>query len=454
MQISPHVDALLAMLTLARQLSQASMTVALLRRAPDEFVPLLSEPPLAWPASTAWRWRSPRRQEDEPGGLQWLPLASLPSMVTAGLPFVPVAVAYLDSAALGDQQAGGVLFLWDAAQAHHVTTLTGQDAGAHPVLLLRTIYARLLDGRDLAVQKIEADAQFHDIFNSVPQGIVVVKGQGAHAQVNRVMSAVLQVPHGQVPVDVLAQAMQAARRRCSNAAELDVAYQPLQHALDAEVVVHWELDERVWRVDTHPILNSGHNGRVWLFQDVTASIRLERMLRRDASHDALTGLFNRRAFFDQAQAHYQAQSTARALSPDGDAAQQLALLLFDIDHFKQINDSLGHPVGDRVIQEVARRAQAQLRDGDVLARYGGEEFIVLLCGSNQAIARAVAERLRVAMAEQPVQIDGGAVSVRISVGLALRLDAEETLARTIERADRNLYRAKREGRNRVVDAPL
>ena len=101
-----------------------------------------------------------------------------------------------------------------------------------------------------------------------------------------------------------------------------------------------------------------------------------------------------------------------------------------------------------------RRAQAQLRDGDVLARYGGEEFIVLLCGSNQAIARAVAERLRAAMAEPPVQIDGVAVNVRISVGLALRLDADETLARTIERADCNLYRAKREGRNRVVDDSL
>ncbi|MCC6219602.1 MAG: GGDEF domain-containing protein [Aquabacterium sp.] len=454
MQIPPHADGLLTMLALARQLSQASMTVALLRRAPDELMPLLSEPPMAWPANTAWRWRIPRRPDEEPGGLQWLPLANLPSMVTAGLPFVPVAVAYLDSAALGDQLAGGVLFLWDAAQAHHVATLTGQDAGAHPVLLLRTIYARLLDGRDLMGQKIESDAQFHDIFNSVPQGIVVVKGQGAHAQVNRVMSEVLQLPHGQVPVDELAQAMQAARRRCSNAAELDVAYQPLHHALNAEVVVHWELDDRVWRVDTHPILNSGHNGRVWLFQDVTASIRLERMLRRDASYDALTGLFNRRAFFDQAHAHYLAQSPAHDAPPDGDAAQRLALLMFDIDHFKQINDSFGHPVGDRVLQEVARRAQAQLRDGDVLARYGGEEFIVLLCGSNQAIARAVAERLRAAMAEPPVQIDGVAVNVRISVGLALRLDADETLARTIERADCNLYRAKREGRNRVVDDSL
>ena len=115
MQIPPHADGLLTMLALARQLSQASMTVALLRRAPDELMPLLSEPPMAWPANTAWRWRIPRRPDEEPGGLQWLPLANLPSMVTAGLPFVPVAVAYLDSAALGDQLAGGVLFLWDAA---------------------------------------------------------------------------------------------------------------------------------------------------------------------------------------------------------------------------------------------------------------------------------------------------------------------------------------------------
>lgn len=447
-----HTNAQVALLALARQLTQASMTVALLQRTPDAMVPLHSEPPLGFQVGTAWRWQLPARQEEEGPGLQLLALSSLPSLLTTGLPFIPAAAAYLDCAAWGEQVAGGLLFLWDAADASHAAPLIGDQApAAPPVLLLRPIYARLLDGRHLAVQTIESDAQFHDIFNSVPQGIVVVAGQGASAQVNQGASALLQISAGQVPADVLGQAMRTARKRCDNAAELELAYQPLQHALDAEVVVDWELNDRIWRVDTHPILDSGHNGRVWLFQDVTAQIQLERMLRREASHDALTGLFNRRAFFDRAQAHYQTQGPPHTPSADGAAPKHLALLIFDIDHFKQINDNFGHPAGDRVLKEVARRSKAALREGDVLARYGGEEFIVLLPQTSLAEARTAAERLRQAMQAQPVQVDASAIEVTISVGLALWRGAGETLVHTIERADGLLYSAKREGRNRVVD---
>ena len=175
------------------------------------------------------------------------------------------------------------------------------------------------------------------------------------------------------------------------------------------------------------------------------------MLRREASHDPLTGLLNRRAFFDLAQAHYQAQNSQDKVVFDSDTSQDLAVLMFDIDYFKKINDRFGHPVGDKVLREVARRSQAQLREGDVLARYGGEEFIVLLRQANQASSRAVAERLRLAMQSQPVRVGEKVIQIHISVGLALRRNKKEMLASTIERADKNLYLAKREGRNRVVD---
>lgn len=428
-----------ALLALARQLTQARMTAALVQRVPGEVMPLRSEPPLGLTVAPVWHWQLPVSPKDAAVGLQPLPLNQLPSLVISGLPFTPAVVAYLDCTAWGEQVAGGLLFLWDATQAEPAAALVGANGSADAaVLWLRPVYARLLEGRQLAVQTLESHAQFHDIFNSVPQGIVVVSGQGAQAQVNQGAADLLQIPVGQVAVDVLGQAMRATRNRCDNAAELDAAYLPLQHTLDAEVVVDWQLDDRIWRVNTHPILQSGHNGRVWLFQDVTAQIRLEQMLRREASHDALTGLFNRRAFFDWAQTHYQTQ------------ASPLALLMFDIDHFKQVNDSFGHPVGDQVLREVAQRAQAQLRDGDVLARYGGEEFILLLGPATLAEAHAMAERLRLAMQAEPVQAGALAIEVRISLGVTLRRDARETLARTIERADSHLYRAKREGRNRVV----
>lgn len=201
----------------------------------------------------------------------------------------------------------------------------------------------------------------------------------------------------------------------------------------------------MWRVDTHPLRESGHKGRVWLFQDITAQVRLERVLRMEANHDPLTGLFNRRAFFDRAQVAFQ------QLPEGANDTHRFALVMFDIDHFKRINDLHGHPVGDQVLREVAHRAKSILREGDVLARYGGEEFIVLLSAACKEDARAAAERLRTVIDAQPVQLDRQAIAVSISVGLALRKGEAETLQRTIERADANLYRAKREGRNRVVD---
>ena len=138
--------------------------------------------------------------------------------------------------------------------------------------------------------------------------------------------------------------------------------------------------------------------------------------------------------------------------PEGaNDTHRFALVMFDIDHFKRINDLHGHPVGDQVLREVAHRAKSILREGDVLARYGGEEFIVLLSAACKEDARAAAERLRTVIDAQPVQLDRQAIAVSISVGLALRKGEAETLQRTIERADANLYRAKREGRNRVVD---
>lgn len=448
MPTSSYADALTAVLALARALTQANMTAVVIQRVPGEVVPLRAEPQIGLTPAPLWRWHLPAASKAPPFSLQPVQPEKWPSLIATGLPFTPEVVAYLDCSAWGQQVTGGLLFFWDTAQAHHAAPLLeAQATSTTPVLFLRPVLANLLDGRERAVQTVASGAQFHDIFNSVPQGIVVVSAQDLHAQVNQTAATLLEIPAGLVAADALAQAMRAVRSRCDNAVELEQAYRPLLHALDAEVLADWQLGSQVWRVDTHPILHDGQNGRVWLFQDVSANIQLERVLREEASRDALTGLYNRRAFFDRAQTLYQAPA-APVNAPA--AAGRLALLLFDVDHFKRVNDRYGHPVGDQVLREVARRARSQLRDGDLLARYGGEEFILLLGPTTLADARATAERLRLVIAAQPVQADEHAIEVHVSVGVTLRHEARETLEQTIERADALLYRAKREGRNRVT----
>jgi len=341
---------------------------------------------------------------------------------------------------------GGFVLIWDEATALSDGSADADLVGGEAtVQWLRPVYAQLVDSRQWEEQNAESAAQFHHVFDSVPQGIVVLSARHPQAQINAAAAALLGLSAGWVPAEVLAQAMRATRERCDNAAELEQAYAPLQSDLDAELVVRWFLDDCVWRVDTHPILQSGHKGRVWLFHDITPQVRLERVLRMEANHDPLTGLFNRRAFFDRAQVAFQLPS------PGPSDGHRLALLMLDIDHFKAVNDRYGHPAGDMVLKEVARRAKSVLRDGDVLARYGGEEFIVLLNVISSDTARVAAERLRTVMDTEPVQVGDRAITVSVSVGLALRSSGSETLLQTIERADANLYRAKRQGRNRVVD---
>jgi diguanylate cyclase (GGDEF)-like protein len=167
-------------------------------------------------------------------------------------------------------------------------------------------------------------------------------------------------------------------------------------------------------------------------------------LRRSAELDALTGTFNRRSID---------QWLARAFL-DADRRQQaLSLLFIDIDHFKSINDRLGHAGGDHCLREVAAALRGALEEGDVLGRYGGEEFVALLPGRAGADAREMGERLRAAVERCEVQYEGRGERITVSIGVATRLERESTPAAAIERADKALYAAKRGGRNCVHVAP-
>ena len=173
-------------------------------------------------------------------------------------------------------------------------------------------------------------------------------------------------------------------------------------------------------------------------------MRLVARLEHLSQHDGLTGLLNRRAI--EALLDREAQRLERFNQP-------FSILLIDIDHFKRVNDRLGHPAGDQVLIEVARRLQVEAREVDHVARYGGEEFCVLLPHTEHEGALQAAERLREGVCERPITWGNATVPVTISMGLVCANDPRESLQSLLRRADAALYQAKDGGRNMVVSAP-
>ncbi|MDH5833144.1 GGDEF domain-containing protein [Luteimonas kalidii] len=167
-------------------------------------------------------------------------------------------------------------------------------------------------------------------------------------------------------------------------------------------------------------------------------------LRQSAELDALTGSFNRRTID---------QWLTRSFSEGARSGQPVSVLFLDLDHFKSINDRHGHACGDAALREVALALRGALQEGDLFGRYGGEEFIVILPGRNGAAARVVAEQLRMAVDDLRPDCSGQVLHLTVSVGVATRLEREDTPEATLARADRALYSAKAAGRNCVQVAP-
>lgn len=219
----------------------------------------------------------------------------------------------------------------------------------------------------------------------------------------------------------------------------------------------FEFQGRIMRADgevryakSHGSIEMGRGGvAVGIFgtiQDVTETVENARILEaarsaaeRVANTDMLTGLPNRRqtlAFLEK----------AFAAAREKDAP--LAVAIFDIDHFKRINDSHGHAVGDNVIRRVAQRAKAPLRDEDMVGRFGGEEFVCILQGDSALSSEMVAERVRKA-----IEAEDGAGLPRVTVSIGLAVYAgEASIEDLLHRADKALYTAKRDGRNRLRKA--
>ena len=174
--------------------------------------------------------------------------------------------------------------------------------------------------------------------------------------------------------------------------------------------------------------------------------KLRDMLQRSvalAYTDTLTGVYNRR---------YMNAHLDRKIMEIAESVKPVSILMFDIDHFKSINDNHGHNAGDDVLREMARRVSKGVRDIDLLSRYGGEEFVIVMPDADVEVALNVAERVRALVADEPFQTCSGELEVSISVGVATTREPTETTESIIGRADEALYRAKGRGRNCVNSA--
>lgn len=184
--------------------------------------------------------------------------------------------------------------------------------------------------------------------------------------------------------------------------------------------------------------------RILDLQDNLIAAREE--LRFRASHDALTGVSNRGAILEMLRREHSRQKRTGG---------SFAIIMLDIDHFKNVNDTFGHPCGDAVLQEAARRMILSVRAYDVVGRYGGEEFLIVVPEADGTAALVIAERIRIAFESKPITSQEGDIKITVSLGLALSTSAVPDPETLLRLADDALYRAKKGGRNRSeLSTPL
>jgi diguanylate cyclase (GGDEF)-like protein len=179
--------------------------------------------------------------------------------------------------------------------------------------------------------------------------------------------------------------------------------------------------------------------RILTLQD--EQLKAKEALRLQATHDGLTGTWNRVAILDLLHREY--ELAARSGSTIG-------LIMLDVDHFKRVNDTYGHLAGDHVLVEAARRMQEAVRSYDLVGRYGGEEFLVVSPDCDREQIQVCAERIRSAMAEQPVLALDTKIAITVSAGTAVLVPRLNTEKDALTAADTALYRAKSGGRNQVA----
>jgi len=215
-------------------------------------------------------------------------------------------------------------------------------------------------------------------------------------------------------------------------------------ASDVQGVAVGSLSQRLWfegRIQALEFPVAGEDAVVWVASNITARKELEVKLRMLSEVDALSGLLNRRKLMQVLAEHF--EMFERYATPT-------SVLVFDIDHFKRVNDEYGHQAGDQVIRTTADVCRRELRVTDAPARLGGDEFVVLMPHTTRQLALPIAERLRTRLTEAMRQLGCIGHSVTISGGLAEFDLGDSSAEDVLKRGDDALYQAKRGGRNRIM----
>jgi diguanylate cyclase (GGDEF)-like protein/PAS domain S-box-containing protein len=318
-----------------------------------------------------------------------------------------------------------------------VEATVGRPAAAGGPVLVRMVDRERAAGQRLALD--QARHRFHQAFRSAPTGMALVRlDDGRIVDANESLADML----GRVPDELVGRTL----RELTHPEDVRSA-QTNRAQLELGIIESYILDQRYRHRDgsyvtTRTRVAVSEDDGVMLailhIEDVTEQRRTAEMLTHAARHDELTGLANR---------SYIVQVLEQRLT--GASPNAVGVLFIDLDHFKVVNDSLGHAIGDELLRGVAERLAGAVREGDVLGRFGGDEFVVVLDGRGESVdPSGAAERLRTAV-HQPVTAGGQEFFVTVSIGWALNHDAGMSHVEMLRHADAAMYRAKSRGRDCV-----